>query len=109
MALTEAHRAGTVTADTPYHLVYSDRMPVARATVRAAAYLGRYASATAYTRHVMDTRGWTDLLRGTGLEAYFDLRRYQQHLFTSDVFAIELDGWRPARGVEVFRRPAANT
>src|SRR5262245_12011359 len=34
--LIEARKAGTVTADTPHYLVYSDRMPVAWATVHAA-------------------------------------------------------------------------
>jgi hypothetical protein len=75
----------------------------------AAAYIGRYASDTAYTRHLMDTQGWTELLRGSGMQAYFDLRRYERHLFTSDVFAIDLDGWHPGRGIEVFHRPPAAT
>lgn len=75
----------------------------------AAAYIGQYACNTAYTRHMMDTRGWTGLLRTTGMEPYFDLRRYERHVFTSDVFAIDLDGWNPGRQIEVFhRRPATS-
>lgn len=75
----------------------------------AAAYIDRYACDTAYARHVMDTEGWTELLRTTGLEPYFDLRRYERHLCTTDVFAIELDGWRVGREIEVFhRRPATS-
>ena len=37
------------------------------------------------------------------------LRRYERHLFTSDVFAIDLDGWHPGQGIEVFHRPPATT
>ena len=75
----------------------------------AAAYIGRYTSATAYARHVMDTQGWTELLRTSGMEPYFELRRYERHLFTSDVFAIERDGWHLGRKVEVFHRTRATS
>lgn len=55
----------------------------------------------------MDAQGWTDLLRGSGMEAYFDLPRYTRHLFISDVFGIGLDGSHPWRSIEVVHRPAA--
>jgi hypothetical protein len=72
----------------------------------AAMYIGRYTSEADYTRHRMDTQGWTDLLRNNGMEAYFDLPRYTRHLFLRDVFGIGLDGSHPWRAVEVFHRPA---
>jgi hypothetical protein len=73
----------------------------------AAAYLGRYASHGAYVQHRMEEQGWTDILRAHAMEPYFDTRRYERHLFSHDVIAIDLDGWQPGRGIEVFRRPAA--
>jgi hypothetical protein len=75
----------------------------------AAAHIGRYACDTAYTRHVMDTRGWTELLRSSGMEPYFELPRYERQLFTSDVFAIEVDGRYAGGEIEVVhRRPATS-
>ena len=73
----------------------------------AAVYIGRYTSEADYTVHRMDTLGWTDLLRDSEMEAYFDLPRYARHLFISDVFSIGLDGSHPWRSVEVFHRPVA--
>ena len=73
----------------------------------ADAYIGRFVSHSAYTRHRMAEQGWTDILRSHAMEPYFDLRRYEQHLFASEVTAIDLDGWQPGRGIEVFHRRRA--
>ncbi|GAA0908132.1 hypothetical protein [Virgisporangium aurantiacum] len=49
--LIEARRAGTITADTPHYLVYSDRMPVAWATVHAAVVTPTVAMSTVQAKH----------------------------------------------------------
>lgn len=73
----------------------------------ADAYLGRFPSHSAYAHHQMAEQGWTDLLQTHGIQPYFDLRRHEQHLFSTEVTAIELDGWAPGRDIEVFRhRPS---
>jgi hypothetical protein len=73
------------------------------------AYIGQFTSHSAYARHRMAEQGWTELLRSSGMEAYFDLRRYERHLFSGDVTAIDMDGWQPHRGIEVFHRRPATT
>ncbi|MDT5027359.1 MAG: hypothetical protein QOE61_3785 [Micromonosporaceae bacterium] len=73
------------------------------------AYIGQFGSRTAYARHRMTEQGWTELLRSSGMEPYFDLRRHEQHLFSGGVAAIDLDGWQPGRGIEVFHRRPATT
>jgi hypothetical protein len=74
----------------------------------ADAYVGRYPSVSHYARHLMDEQGWTQLLRTSGVERYFDLNRYERDLFTGDVFAIALERARPGGPVEVFHRPATS-
>jgi len=73
------------------------------------AYVGRFASHGGYTRHRMTEQGWTELLRSRGMEPYFDLLRYERHLFSGDVTAIDVDGWQPGRDIEVFHRRPATT
>ena len=70
----------------------------------AACYIGRFGSHTSYLQHRMDQQGWTDLLRTSGMQPYFDRRRYELHLFGHEVTAIDVDGWRPGLGIEVFHR-----
>ncbi len=70
----------------------------------AACYIGRFGSHTSYLQHRMDQQGWTDLLRTSGMQPYFDRRRYEMHLFAHEVTAIDVDGWRPGLGIEVFHR-----
>jgi hypothetical protein len=70
----------------------------------AAAYLGRFGSQRHYVAHRMQQQGWTDLLRTNGIEPYFDHRRFEQHLFTHEVTALDVDSWQPGQGIEVFHR-----
>ena len=41
-------------------------------------YLGQFTSHSDYTRHRLTEQGRTELLRRSGMEPYFDLRRYEQ-------------------------------
>ncbi len=75
----------------------------------ADAYIGRFASRSDYTRHRMAEQGWTAILQTQGMDPYFDVQRYERHLFSGEVTAVDLDGWQPGRGIEVFhRRPASS-
>jgi hypothetical protein len=68
------------------------------------AYIGRFASHRHYVEHHMQQLGWTDLLRTNGLEPYFEHHRFERHLFTHEVTAIDVDSWQPGHGIEVFGR-----
>jgi len=75
----------------------------------AACYIGRFGSHTSYLQHRMDHQGWTDLLRTSGMQPYFDRRRYELHPFAHEVTAIDVDGWRPGLGIERFHRRPTTT
>jgi hypothetical protein len=73
-----------------------------------ATYLGQFASRNHYTRRRMVEQGWTDILHTQGMDPYFDVHRYERHLFCGEVSAVDRDGWQPGRGIEVFgRRPTS--
>lgn len=69
------------------------------------AHLGRFESRGHYTCHRMGDQGWTEVMRRTGIEEFFDTSAYQHHLFTREVTGI--DRRRSAmeeQGIDVFHR-----
>jgi hypothetical protein len=72
--LIEARKAGTITADTPHYLVYSDRMPVAWVTVHAAVVTPTVAMSTVQAKHQRQVAAVLADLDRDVLEGLADLR-----------------------------------